>query len=250
MSKILDILSVVLKEDEMKRIFLLAFVAFVSLLFFSCRPDNSDRIHPDDYFDYASWIEENKGKNGDIVFLGDSRIAGYNWSEEFNEDGKRVLGLGVGGEVVKGVRRRLDVLESIKPECVFIAIGGNDTFYNSFTYEEFEDDYRSLLSRLIELRVPKVYIETITGLSNPEYSIQNRRISLCNTIIQGLVSEYSGCDGVEIVLLDIAFVMNDESGNVRKEYMAKDGVHFSEDGYNCWVGYLRDNCPELTSVVQ
>ena len=58
----------------MKRIFLLAFVAFVSLLFFSCRPDNSDRIHPDDYFDYASWIEENKGKNGDIVFLGDSRM--------------------------------------------------------------------------------------------------------------------------------------------------------------------------------
>ncbi len=221
----------------MKKLILCSLVFILLFSLFSCAPDA--------YFDYQGWIDENKEKEGDIVFMGDSRVAGFDCAVYFNPENKIVLGLGVGGEVVRGVRKRLDVLEKIRPEFLFIAIGGNDATSGNFSYETFEDDYRMLLERIIELEVPRVYIQTITGLSNPEYLHLNRRIALCNTIIEGLVSEYNSKHPGKFVFLDIASEMNESDGSGREEYMADDGVHFSKEGNDFWAEYLKTKCSEL-----
>ena len=222
---------------DMKKLILCSLVFILLFSLFSCAPEA--------YFDYQGWIDENKEKEGDIVFMGDSRVAGFDCAVYFNPENKIVLGLGVSGEVVRGVRKRLDVLEKIRPEFLFIAIGGNDATSGNFSYETFEDDYRMLLERIIELEVPRVYIQTITGLSNPEYLHLNRRIALCNTIIEGLVSEYNSKHPGIFVFLDIASEMNESDGSGIKEYMADDGVHFSKEGNDFWAEYLKTKCSEL-----
>ena len=179
------------------------------------------------------------------MFMGDSRVALFDCTAYFHPENKTVLGLGVGGEVVRGVRKRLDVLEKIRPEFLFIAIGGNDATSGNFSYETFEDDYRMLLDRIIELKVKRAYIQTITGLSNPKLLHLNRKIALCNTIIEGLVSEYNSKHPGIFVFLDIASKMNESDGSGIKEYMADDGVHFSEEGNAFWAKYLKKMCIEL-----
>ena len=229
---------------DMKKLILCSLVFILLFSLFSCAPEGN-RIHPDTYFDYQGWIDENKEKEGDIVFMGDSRVAGFDCTAYFHPENKTVLGLGVGGEVVRGVRKRLDVLEKIRPEFLFIAIGGNDATSGNFSYETFEDDYRMLLERIIELEVPRVYIQTITGLSNPKHLHLNRKIALCNTIIEGLVSEYNSKHQGIFVFLDIASEMNESDGSGIKEYMTDDGVHFSEEGNAFWAKYLKKMCIEL-----
>ena len=229
---------------DMKKLILCSLVFILLFSLFSCAPEGN-KIHPDTYFDYQGWIDENKEKEGDIVFMGDSRVAGFDCAVYFNPENKIVLGLGVSGEVVRGVRKRLDVLEKIRPEFLFIAIGGNDATSGNFSYETFKYDYRLLLERIIELEVPRVYIQTITGLSNPEYLHLNRRIALCNTIIEGLVSEYNSKHPGIFVFLDIASEMNESDGSGIKEYMADDGVHFSKEGNDFWAEYLKTKCIEL-----
>ena len=143
------------------------------------------------------------------------------------------------------MRKRLDVLEKIRPEFLFIAIGVNDVSYDDFSYETFEYDYRMLLERIIELEVPRVYIQTITGLSNWRLLHLNRKIALCNTIIEGLVSEYNSKHPGIFVFLDIASEMNESDGRGREEYMVDDGVHFSKEGNDFWAEYLKTKCSEL-----
>ena len=222
---------------DMKKLILCSLVFILLFSLFSCAPEA--------HFDYQGWIDENKKKEGDIVFMGDSRVAGFDCNAYFHPKDKTVLGLGVGGEVVRGVRKRLDVLEEIKPESLFIAIGGNDVFSGDFSYETFEYDYRMLLERIIELEVPRVYIQTITGLSNQKHLHLNRKIALCNTIIEGLVSEYNSKHPGIFVFLDIASEMNESDGRGREEYMADDGVHFSKEGNDFWAEYLKTKCSEL-----
>ena len=229
---------------DMKKPILCSLVFILLFSLFSCAPEGN-KIHPDTYFDYQGWIDENKEKEGDIVFMGDSRVALFDCTAYFHPENKTVLGLGVGGEVVRGVRKRLDVLEKIRPEFLFIAIGVNDVSYDDFSYETFEYDYRMLLERIIDLEVPRVYIQTITGLSNPEYLHLNRRIALCNTIIEGLVSEYNSKHSGRFVFLDIAAEMNESDGKGKNIYMADDGVHFSEEGNDFWAEYLKIKCIEL-----
>ena len=216
----------------MKKLILCSLVFILLFSLFSCAPDA--------YFDYQRWIDENKEKEGDFVFMGDSRVAGFDCTAYFHPENKTVLGLGVGGEIVRGVRKRLDVLEKIRPEFLFIAIGGNDATSGNFSYETFEDDYRMLLERIIELEVPRAYIQTITGLSNWRLLHLNRKIALCNTIIEGLVSEYNSKQTGRFVFLDIASKMNESDGSGIKEYMADDGVHFSEKGNAFWADYLKE----------
>ena len=222
---------------DMKKLILCSLVFILLFSLFSCAPDA--------YFDYQRWIDENKEKEGDFVFMGDSRVAGFDCTAYFHPENKTVLGLGVGGEIVRGVRKRLDVLEKIRPEFLFIAIGGNDATSGNFSYETFEDDYRMLLERIIELEVPRAYIQTITGLSNWRLLHLNRKIALCNTIIEGLVSEYNSKQTGRFVFLDIASKMNESDGSGIKEYMADDGVHFSEEGNDFWAEYLKIKCIEL-----
>ena len=229
---------------DMKKLILCSLVFILLFSLFSCAPEGN-RIHPDTYFDYQGWIDENKEKEGDIVFMGDSRVALFDCTAYFHPENKTVLGLGVGGEVVRGVRKRLDVLEEIKPKSLFIAIGGNDATSGNFSYETFKYDYRMLLERIIELEVPRVYIQTITGLSNQEYLHLNKKIALCNTIIEGLVSEYNSKYPGIFVFLDIASKMNESDGRGREEYIADDGVHFSKEGNDFWAEYLKTKCSEL-----
>ena len=39
--------------------------------------------------------------------------------------------------------------------------------------------------------------------------------------------------------------MNESDGSGKKEYMADDGVHFSEEGNDFWAEYLKIKCIEL-----
>ena len=51
---------------DMKKLILFSLVFILLFSLFSCVPEG---------IDYQGWIDENKEKEGDIVFMGDSRVA-------------------------------------------------------------------------------------------------------------------------------------------------------------------------------
>ena len=67
----------------MKKPILCSLVFILLFSLFSCAPEGN-RIHPDTYFDYQGWIDENKEKEGDIVFMGDSRVALFDCTAYFH----------------------------------------------------------------------------------------------------------------------------------------------------------------------
>lgn len=218
------------------RTLLFSMLVLILLFVSSCKPET---VHPD--YDYDKWIEENRNRSADIVFIGDSRVAGCAWEEIFTTEERNVLNLGVGGEKTNGVTKRLEVLETIQPKVLIISIGGNDAASSSFTAMDFTADYRAMLERIHELGLSmNVYTHNIVGFTNSDYLYANDRFTNCNTIIMEMSLAY-GCE-----FLDIASIMNESGSNKgNSAYMAQDGIHFSGEGNRVWADFLREKVPEL-----
>lgn len=123
-----------------------------------------------------------------IVFLGDSLTwGGYggNFVEELRPllPEHELINMGEGGNTVLNLLRRLDEVLALKPDAVFVMIGGNDaisfiqpgtrTYYRNaqgiedgtVTIDQYETGYRELLTQL-----QAAHIVTWMGLTPIEYN--------------------------------------------------------------------------------
>jgi len=89
--------------------------------------------HTFQYTDNASYIQRKTQfelmpeRNTDIVFLGDSITARFEWQEYFSD--LTVTNRGIDSDVTEGVLNRLDTVENQHPEKIFLMIGINDIMH-------------------------------------------------------------------------------------------------------------------------
>ena len=175
-----------------------------------------------------AWSESLDDFNADVVFLGDSITAGGDWSEWLSDIS--VCKLGVPGESLEQIYYRLDMVETLEPNKVFLLAGVNNI--SRWNYEETIREWYSLILEELSEVGCIVYVQSILPVREPS-SVDNRRIEIANEIIQELAENY----GCEFVDLHSSFI--DENGAMQEE-LTKDGVHLNDNGYAVWIEQINE----------
>ncbi len=187
-----------------------------------------------DYTDNASYLQRSSQfemlpvTDTDIVFVGDSITARFEWDEYFT--GYRVANRGIDSDVTEGVYNRLNTIISATPEKIFLMIGINDIRQNipsEITLEYYEKILDELSASLPECRI---YVQSVLPV-HTSTGIDNASVQSLNEQIKALADEKG------LTYLDIYSEVVDETNNFT---YTKDGVHPTGEGYAIWVKVLEE----------
>ncbi len=211
---------------------LLLFLAVLFLLkrgnYFSMLQDAMSD-HTFQYTDNASYIQRKTQfelmpeRNTDIVFLGDSITARFEWQEYFSD--LTVANRGIDSDVTEGVLNRLDTVENQHPQKIFLMIGINDIMHK-LPLDTSMQNYKKILTQLSDsLPDCKIYVQSILPV-NTSTGIANSDVSAFNTELRQL------CSDLALPYIDLYSLMVTKDNNFT---YTVDGVHPTGEGYAIWM---------------
>lgn len=160
---------------------------------------------------------------GGTVFLGDSLTQFFDWAEVFEGSKNR----GITSDTTGGVLTRLDSVEKLKPERVFIMIGINDLSM-SVPEATIIKNYGEIIDRLQKgMPACELHVQSILPVAKP-CGIDPKKIASVNASLKKL------CDKKGVTYIDLTSVMSDANGSLRSGYH-EDGVHLTTAGYAAWI---------------
>lgn len=171
-----------------------------------------------------------------ILFVGHSLIAFYDWQKRFPSH--NVTSLGVPGETVRSLLRRIGTIteQHSSADAIFLMSGLNDVAMEDFG---FLDQYREIVRRLTSAYPEaRIYVQGLLP-TNVEF-IDNPVIQDVNVSLRGLAVETGA------VYLDLYRSFVREDGSVITGYLLDDGVHLSDTGYAVWSGVLEETVNQLS----
>lgn len=187
-----------------------------------------------DYESNASYIQRSTQfdmlpvQDTDIVFVGDSITARFEWDEYFTQ--YTVANRGIDSDVTEGVYHRLDTIVSRTPEKIFLMIGIND-IRQGIPAQTTLSYYEKILDELMTaLPDCEIYVQSILPV-HTSTGIDNTSVQSLNLSIKAL-AERKG-----LAYLDIYSAVADESNNFT---YTSDGVHPTGEGYAIWTGILEE----------
>lgn len=190
-----------------------------------CRMDSKLR-HETAYI--GAWCGSLKKMDikADIAFLGNSITQGSDFSKYFPD--KKIVTLGLGGDRIDGMTRRISLVEAVNPKKLFIMGGINDLHRSGA--ETVGKRYEELL-KTIKSALPqtKIYTQSILPVSRrmtAKYS-SNEIIRKSNEQIKKLSEKY------DCVYIDL-YSLYEENGYMR-EGISRDGVHLLPRAYDIWA---------------
>ena len=173
----------------------------------------------------------------DIVFLGDSLTFYGDFSSIFPD--KNVCNLGLRGDNIQGMINRVELLNILDPQYVFVMGGINDVAVLSLA--EFEKQYMNLVESIIE-KIPGVFltIQSILPVDDVFHNIScnNAQIQEGNEIIRKVANVHNAR------YLDL-FSHYEEDGSL-PSIITEDGIHLKKEAYKKWYELIKRtfiNCP-------
>jgi lysophospholipase L1-like esterase len=167
-----------------------------------------------------------------LVFIGDSLTEWYDWQARF--PGYGVLNLGIAGETIEGLVNRLDriILALEDPDCIFIMTGINNVAMEDY---EIIHEYKRIINRFFSVfRKTEIVIQSLLPADLPW--LDKGVITALNKELKGLAGNFTAH------YLDVYGAFIGPDGILIREYLADDGVHLSDKGYEVWAlvveGYL------------
>jgi lysophospholipase L1-like esterase len=174
---------------------------------------------------------------GDFIFLGNSIMAGTDWSELLQMN--NVRNRGISGDISFGVLERLEEVTSGKPKKVFILIGINDISRN-IPDSVILKNYRSIITRIKSASpATKIYFHTLMPVNNEFTQFKNHynkdeHILYVNAGLKKMVKEY------RIFLIDLYPHFLNAENKLDKRYTI-DGLHLNAAGYKLWATVLKNS---------
>ena len=169
--------------------------------------------------------EEFKGKDVDVVFLGDSLTDGYNVKEFYPE--YTVLNRGIGGDTSVWLEERLDVsLYAVQPKVAVMLIGANNMDTMLENYESILKSFKENAPRT------KIVLLSLTSMSG-EWGKKNQLAAYNNVQIK-MYAEIYGYEYVDLY----SALLNLETGEIYDEYTT-DGGHLTQKGYEVLTATIR-----------
>lgn len=172
----------------------------------------------------------------DIIFFGNSITDGGEWAELFGMP--NVKNRGISGDVVNGLRQRLDAIVKGKPAKVFIMIGINDISHG-ISADSIAADYARLVWELRRKSpATKVYLQSVLPVDNTFKRYKNmigrdHLIAPVNDRIKQIADE-EGCTYIDLWPL----FLDNSTGRLNRKY-TNDGLHINGQGYMAWAEYIR-----------
>jgi len=215
---------------------LLAALAFVVLtgIVPSQTPDNIT-IFTNYWKSRADLFRKLPGRQGEIVFLGDSITDGCEWGELTGNP--KCINRGISGDTSWGLRVRLTEVTERKPAKLFLMIGTNDlargkpvTEVRDKIVEVLDSIRRQTPATIVCLQSVLPTIESLAPL------YINDRINSLNTELKALAAARG------IVWIDLAASFKDGSGKLKTE-LTDDGLHLNGQGYVLWHSLIRKELP-------
>lgn len=217
----------------------ISLLATMPLLLSGCNKGLVSQDSYDNMYDHLvyCWNQSLQGSHFDNAFYGDSRVIGADFVGAFND--KSVVNLGVGGDRISNLIDRFELIKTVSPKRVFLAIGGNDVLSGKYQEDTFKTEYSALLNMFKENGCD-VIIHNVVGLTCANSSLnvsdvnkKNDKIAEANEVIKSCAATYN------YTLVDIAAVMNKEGTNEMNPEYSLDGVHFNEKGNAVWFDTIR-----------
>ena len=179
--------------------------------------------------------------DGEVVFAGDSHVAGTPFAEVYTP----VRNRGVGGETTAGLLARLDEITRRQPESVFLEIGANDVA-QSIPLEETMANYTEIMRRLrLETPDSRVFVLSVPPTCpdvRQRSTDRNPQIRKLNERIAALAA----AEGATFV--DLTPILTDPQGNLKPEFATVDGLHLTTEAQLKVCERLRSFLPpQLTS---
>jgi lysophospholipase L1-like esterase len=173
----------------------------------------------------------------DVVFAGDSHVAGAPFAEVYTAIRNR----GIGGDTTAGFLTRLDEITRGKPQSVFLQLGCNDVA-NRIPVSETIANYRLILSR-IRSQSPgtRIFVMSVPPAYG-ELRGRNPQIRALNDELRALASAQAA------TFIDLSSVLTDADGNLKLELAMGDGVHLNTAGHLLLCEALRPHLPHLPAV--
>lgn len=170
-------------------------------------------------------------EKGSTIFLGDSIIAGVEWSELMDDD--TYLNRGIPGDDSAGVIDRLmDILNS-SPDKIVMMVGVND-LHSTGDSDKFLENYKMIIET-IEENSPntELYINSILPYNVDKYDLasttkmSNDLINDTNDKLRKIAEES------DVYYIDVHSLLVDERGELQDRFTF-DGLHLSGEAYIIW----------------
>ena len=190
----------------------------------------NDKVHPD-YWVIAGWTNTIKKlhNNFDAAFFGNSITCGSDFQSFFPE--KKIINLGYPGDNIKGMQRRVPMLQASHPQKIFIMAGTNDLFHSSIN--EFVSNYNTLLSVITD-SIPnaKIYLESILPMNQDmkKGAPSDETIRQANTEIEKKAKSR------KLEYIDV-YSQYAKNGKLPSD-ITRDGIHLLPQHYDKWASLV------------
>lgn len=171
----------------------------------------------------------------DIVMLGNSLTHGCEWHELLGMP--NVLNRGIIGDVIEGIRLRVDPILDGHPKKIFLLSGVNDVSHNLSA-----DSIACAMGELIDYiraRSPqtRLYMQSMLPINNSFGRYKNLKdkeqvIRDANALIAAMAARKG------FTWIDLYTAVADKDGNLRKD-LTNDGLHLLAPGYRIWADIIR-----------
>ena len=186
------------------------------------------------YYQRASLFDMLPVDSNSIVMLGNSLTHGCEWHELFGMP--NVLNRGINGDIVQGIRERIQPIVKGHPKKIFLLTGVNDVSHH-LTADSIVTALGSLISYIRE-QTPEtqLYVESLLPINNSFKRYKNifgkeQVIRDINAKLEGVVKS----KGATWINVYPAFC--DEESNLRSD-LTNDGLHLLGPGYMIWRDLL------------
>ena len=175
-------------------------------------------------------MSKDRVQRKDIVMIGDSLTEFFDWQGRFPR--QRVLNLGIAGEPVEGLLRRVSCMHDAiaRADLILVMSGINNIAMGDY---DIIPKYEKILNTIIsDSTGAGVIIESVLPVRLSW--LDNVEIEKINSGLQKIAQRK------KIRYFDLYSLFVDARGKPIPEYLSEDGVHLSERGYEVWSAAIEN----------
>ncbi len=180
-----------------------------------------------------AWTNSLKQMNAraDIVFFGDSLTYYGDFASVFPN--KVVCNLGLRGDTIQGMIDRVEQLQMLEPNDIFLMVGINDI--GLLSPEKFKNRFVLLVNTIMNI-IPEanLFIQSILPVNSIDFRISydNKRIENYNYCIREIVNKN------QLYFVDLYFDYLDLKTFQLSKQFTIDGIHLQSNAYNIWYNKI------------
>ncbi len=227
-------------------LFLLASTLCYILFNLSQKPNQSvsamtsNNGEPQGYYSIIRGFEAQTRSKDDVVFLGDSRIAGFDWSSQFTD--YQTINRGITGDSILGLQYRMKEILRENPKAIVLECGFNDL--RNIEFELYrEPQYIAYISKNFSALIDTFYkkspnTKVIVQSVLPVYGHVSNCMQ-CDWKMDTLNAHFAAiCKQKNIDFVDLTPILT-ANKQLKLEYTF-DGIHLNPKGYMAWSNFLKD----------